>query len=138
MAQSVVIWRFMFAHPRKDISVWFTICTFSLSHVSNGTSILSTLTFHKMLLIQLLDTNNTYLHVPNKFFIECRSSNNLHDIPSLSFGLLSLSVCLFLSLSLFALKSLLCFPLDIDINDILNYRTNYLLRKCRTKAIANK
>ena len=37
-----------------------------------------------------------------------------------------------------ALKSLLCFPLDIDINDILNYRTNYLLRKCRKKAIANK
>ena len=28
-----------------------------------------------------------------------------------------------------ALKSLLCFPLDIDVNDILNYRTNYLLRK---------
>ena len=25
-----------------------------------------------------------------------------------------------------ALKSLLCFPLDIDVNDILNYRTNYL------------
>ena len=28
-----------------------------------------------------------------------------------------------------ALKLLLCFSLDIDINDILNYRTNYLLRK---------
>ena len=37
-----------------------------------------------------------------------------------------------------ALKSLFCFPLDIDINDILNCRTNYLLRKCRKKAIANK
>ena len=37
-----------------------------------------------------------------------------------------------------ALKSLLCFPLDIDINDILNCRTNYLLHKCRKKAIANK
>ena len=37
-----------------------------------------------------------------------------------------------------ALKSLLYFPLDIDVNDILNYRTNYLLRKCRKKAIANK
>ena len=36
-----------------------------------------------------------------------------------------------------ALKSLLCFPLDIDIKDILNYRTNYLLCKCRKKAIAN-
>ena len=35
------------------------------------------------------------------------------------------------------LKSLLSFPLDIDVNDILNYRTNYLLRKCRKKAIAN-
>ena len=30
------------------------------------------------------------------------------------------------------------FPLDIDVNDILNYRTNNLLRKCRTKAIGNK
>ena len=30
------------------------------------------------------------------------------------------------------------FPLDIDVNDILNYRTNYLLRICRKKAIANK
>ena len=28
-----------------------------------------------------------------------------------------------------ALKLLLCFSLDIDINDTLNYRTNYLLRK---------
>ena len=37
-----------------------------------------------------------------------------------------------------ALKSLIYFPLDIDHNDILNYRTNYLLRKCRKKAIANK
>ena len=37
-----------------------------------------------------------------------------------------------------ALKSLLSFRLDIDVNDILNYRTNYLLRKCRKKAIANK
>ena len=37
-----------------------------------------------------------------------------------------------------ALKSLFCFPLDIDINDILNYRMNYLLRKCRKKAIPNK
>ena len=37
-----------------------------------------------------------------------------------------------------ALKSLLCFPLDIDVHDILNYRTNYLLRKSRKKAIVNK
>ena len=37
-----------------------------------------------------------------------------------------------------ALKSLFCFPLDIDINYILKYRTNYLRRKCRKKAIANK
>ena len=37
-----------------------------------------------------------------------------------------------------ALKSLLCFPLDVDVNDILNRRTNYLLRQCRKKAIANK
>ena len=37
-----------------------------------------------------------------------------------------------------ALKSLLCFPLDTGINDILNFRTNYLLRKCRKKEIANK
>ena len=37
-----------------------------------------------------------------------------------------------------ALKSLLCFPLDIDVNDNLNYRTNYLLRKCRKKVNANK
>ena len=36
------------------------------------------------------------------------------------------------------LKSLLCFPLDIDVNNILNYRKNYLLRKCSKKAIANK
>ena len=36
------------------------------------------------------------------------------------------------------LKSLLYFHLDIDVNDILNYRTNYLLCKCRKKAIANK
>ena len=36
------------------------------------------------------------------------------------------------------LKSLLCFPLDIDVNDNLNYRTKYLLRKCRKKTIANK
>ena len=32
-----------------------------------------------------------------------------------------------------ALKSLFCFPLDIDVNDILNYRMNYLLRNCRKK-----
>ena len=37
-----------------------------------------------------------------------------------------------------ALKSLFCFPLDIDVNENLNYRTKYLLRKCRKKAIANK
>ena len=37
-----------------------------------------------------------------------------------------------------ALKSLLCFPLDINVNDIVNYCTNYLLRKCHKKAIANK
>ena len=37
-----------------------------------------------------------------------------------------------------ALKSLFSFPLDIDVNDMLNSRTNYLLRKCRKKAIANK
>ena len=37
-----------------------------------------------------------------------------------------------------ALKSLLSFPLDIDVNDISNSRTNYLLLKCRKKAIANK
>ena len=39
------------------------------------------------------------------------------------------------------LKLLLCFPLDIDINDVLNYPTNYLLRllrKCRKEAIADK
>ena len=36
-----------------------------------------------------------------------------------------------------ALKSLLCFPLDIDVNDILNNHTNYL-RKYSKKAIANK
>ena len=36
------------------------------------------------------------------------------------------------------LKSLLCFPLGIDVNDILNYHTKYLLRKSRKKAIANK
>ena len=34
-----------------------------------------------------------------------------------------------------ALKLLLCFPLDNDFNDILNYWTNSLLRKCK-KAIA--
>ena len=32
-----------------------------------------------------------------------------------------------------ALKPLLCFPLNLDVNDILNSRTNYLLRKCRKK-----
>ena len=37
-----------------------------------------------------------------------------------------------------ALKSLLCFPLDIDVNDILNCRTNYFLRKFHKKAIANR
>ena len=37
-----------------------------------------------------------------------------------------------------ALKSLPCFPLDIDFNDNFNYRTNCLLRKCRKKAIAKK
>ena len=36
------------------------------------------------------------------------------------------------------LKSLPRFPLDIDVNDILNYRTNCLLRKCLKKVIANK
>ena len=36
-----------------------------------------------------------------------------------------------------ALKSLLCFPLDIDVNDILNQSTN-LLRKWRKKVIASK
>ena len=36
------------------------------------------------------------------------------------------------------LKSLLCFPLDVDVNDILKYRINYLLRKRCKKAIANK
>ena len=41
-------------------------------------------------------------------------------------------------IALGALKSLLCFPSDIDANDILNYHTNYLLRKCRKKTIANK
>ena len=34
-----------------------------------------------------------------------------------------------------ALKLLLCFPLDNDFNDILNYWTNSFLRKCK-KAIA--
>ena len=34
-----------------------------------------------------------------------------------------------------ALKLLLCFPLDNDFNDILNYWTNSLLRKSK-KAIA--
>ena len=37
-----------------------------------------------------------------------------------------------------ALKSLLCVPLDIDVNDILNYHINYLLSKCCKKTIANK
>ena len=37
-----------------------------------------------------------------------------------------------------ALKSLLCFLLDIDVNDILNYRTNYLPRNSRKKAIPGK
>ena len=37
-----------------------------------------------------------------------------------------------------ALKLLLSFPLDIDVNDILNYRKNYLLCKCHKKAIANE
>ena len=37
-----------------------------------------------------------------------------------------------------ALKSVLCFLLDIDVNGILNYPTNYLQRKCRKKAMANK
>ena len=36
-----------------------------------------------------------------------------------------------------ALKSLLCFPLDIDVNDILNNHTN-CLRKYSKKAIASK
>ena len=36
------------------------------------------------------------------------------------------------------LKLLLCFPLNVGINDIINYRTNYLLRGCRRKVIANK
>ena len=36
------------------------------------------------------------------------------------------------------LKSLLCFSLNIDVNEILNCCTNYLLRKCRKKAIVNK
>ena len=34
-----------------------------------------------------------------------------------------------------ALKSLHSFPLHIDVNDILNYPTNYILRKSRKKAI---
>ena len=37
-----------------------------------------------------------------------------------------------------ALKSLLCFPLNIDVHDILDYCTNYLLRKSHKKAIVNK
>ena len=45
---------------------------------------------------------------------------------------------IFIFIVLGALKSLFCFPLDIDVNDILNCRTNYLLRKCRKKAIASK
>ena len=36
------------------------------------------------------------------------------------------------------LKSLLCVPPDIEVDDILNYRTNYLLLKFLEKAIANK
>ena len=36
------------------------------------------------------------------------------------------------------LKLLICFLLDIDVNNVLNYRTNYLLRKCRKKEIGNK
>ena len=32
-----------------------------------------------------------------------------------------------------ALKSLLCFPLDIDVNNTLSYHTNYFLRKCCKK-----
>ena len=37
-----------------------------------------------------------------------------------------------------ALKSLLCYTLDIDVNDILNYHTNYLLRKCCKKVAGLK
>ena len=33
-----------------------------------------------------------------------------------------------------AFKLLPCFPLDIDVNDILNYRKNDLLCKCRKKS----
>ena len=40
-------------------------------------------------------------------------------------------------IALDALKSLLCFALDIDVNDILYFRTNNLLRKCRKKAITD-
>ena len=37
------------------------------------------------------------------------------------------------------MKSLTCFPLDTDLNNILNYRTNTsLLLQYRKKAIANK
>ena len=36
------------------------------------------------------------------------------------------------------MKSLPCFSLNNDVSDILNYRTNYLLRKGRKKAVANK
>ena len=36
-------------------------------------------------------------------------------------------------IALGVLKSLLCFPLNINIDDISIYRTDYLLRKCRKK-----
>lgn len=34
------------------------------------------------------------------------------------------------------LKLLSCFHLNIDLNDILSYCMEYLLRRCRKKAIA--
>ena len=37
-----------------------------------------------------------------------------------------------------ALKSLLCFPLDIDTSDIFTCHTNYLLGKCLKNSMANK
>ena len=37
-----------------------------------------------------------------------------------------------------ALKSLLCFPLGINVNEPLNYRMKYSLRKCCKKVITNK
>ena len=36
------------------------------------------------------------------------------------------------------LKSLHCFPLDVDVNEIISYLLNCLLHECRKNAITNK